>query len=206
MLTYTQHYYFLLCDMELGRFLDLNFQWGRLKLQFLFRSVVLVWNRVCTNGNCSPSESQSWLLTWVTDLTFSLWQSWCCSGTLCWLSCCHVATLLTHCKGKICSLLVSAQCFGSDGVGQGGCGKTCPKMFDFQSGWMSVCWPRMVAATGPAAGRSSYALAWGLWEKNKSNSSYLPATFVLCFGTQDTNSVPEYLTLVVKYIAFLEYS
>lgn len=49
-------------------------------------------------------------------------------------------------------------------------------------------------------------LAWGLWEKNKSNSSYLTATFVLCFGTQGTNSVPEYLTLFVKCTTFLDYS
>lgn len=130
--------------MGLRDFLNLNFWWVKLKWQFVFRSMVLVWNGVCKNGNCSLSESQSWLLTWVTDLTSSLWQSWCRSGTQCWLSFCHVATLLTHCKGKICSRLVSSQCC---------CfwwcwtrwlwGGFCPKMFAFpQSGWISVGCPQ----------------------------------------------------------------
>lgn len=162
------------------------------------------------NRNCSLNESQSWLLTWVTDLTFCLWQSWCCSGTLCWLSCCHVATLLTHCKGKICSHLGSGQCcwlwwcwarrLWED---------FCSEMFDFQTVWMdlSVLTPEWLLLQVQQLENVPWeVLAWDLWEKNKSNSSYLPATVVLCFGTQGTNSVPEYLTLLVKYTTFLDYS
>lgn len=115
---------------------DLNFQWVKLKWQFLFRSGVLVWNRVWKNGNCSLNESQTWLMAWVTDLTFCLWQSWCCSGTLCWLSCCHVATLLTHCKGEICSHLGSGQCCWLCW-----CWKTFAQrcLILGQDGWISVC-------------------------------------------------------------------
>lgn len=95
MLTSNRLYYFLLptgsadgCYMELRDFLYLNFRWVKLELQFLFRSVGLVWNRVCKNGNCSLSESQPLLLTQVTKPTFSLLQSWRCPGRLHWLYFC----------------------------------------------------------------------------------------------------------------------
>jgi len=96
-LTSNQHYCFLLPTayestggycMGLRDFLYRNFWWVKLEVQFLFWSVVLVWNRVCKNGNCARSESQSWLLTWVTKSTFSFLQSWCCSERLCWLYFC----------------------------------------------------------------------------------------------------------------------
>lgn len=121
--------------------LYLNFWWVKLELQFLFWSVVSVWNGVCRNGNCSVSESQSCPSTQVTKPLFPPCKAadrrtvGFTSASRC------ISTSLTSCEGKVCSGLVSGQrsCFWWYWTRQLW-GHFCPKIFPFlQSGPISIC-------------------------------------------------------------------
>lgn len=124
--------------------------------------------------------------------------------------CCNT-TLLTHHKGKICSPLESGPCsccwwWHTTQL----CENCCPEAFPCShaaSGrplFAPPTWEQLQVQQLEHLHVLWVVLAWGLWEENKSNVAYLPATFLLCFGTQGTNPVP--VTLLVKYTTSLNFS